>query len=326
MSNRVILDEILKYAKSLGKEDSPMTEEKYMVAVIDVVSGEAELKGGYPSSGVQKQLEALNVDLPSLRRELLAYINKPNPLAFLDDFYMQKAMTAAQKRAKGTKTGELTPELVLECVLAAPSENLERSLSAHKKAETPSAKPTSSSDGEPSVDENPLAAMQFDLNEILEELGLSTPKGGKETETAEETPKAEPSPRDRIAELTARTRTALGGRAAELVYYGAEDGVSTGASGDLQSATSTAMSMICSYGMDDAFGLAAFDPRTVMAGESFGTLKAAVNDLLRREMAVAVERIGKNRVAIDALVKVLLTKNHLAGAEVDAIFREHAVK
>ena len=38
-------------------------------------------------------------------------------------------------------------------------------------------------------------------------------------------------------ELLARIKTSLGGRAAEIVYYGERDGISTGASGDLASAT-----------------------------------------------------------------------------------------
>ena len=35
-------------------------------------------------------------------------------------------------------------------------------------------------------------------------------------------------------ELLNRIRTALGGRAAEIVFYGKEEGLSTGASGDLK--------------------------------------------------------------------------------------------
>ena len=47
-------------------------------------------------------------------------------------------------------------------------------------------------------------------------------------------------------ELLANIRTSLGGRAAELLYYGPKEGVSTGASGDLASATRTAQHIICS--------------------------------------------------------------------------------
>ena len=50
-------------------------------------------------------------------------------------------------------------------------------------------------------------------------------------------------------ELLNRIRTSLGGRAAEIAYYGEKDGISTGASGDLESATRIARAMICNYGM-----------------------------------------------------------------------------
>ncbi|MEG3067043.1 MAG: hypothetical protein RQM95_02095 [Syntrophaceticus schinkii] len=56
--------------------------------------------------------------------------------------------------------------------------------------------------------------------------------------------------------LINRIRTSLGGRAAEIVYYGEKDGISRGASGDLESATRLVRAMICSYGMDDEFGMA----------------------------------------------------------------------
>ncbi|MBR6825033.1 MAG: AAA family ATPase, partial [Oscillospiraceae bacterium] len=67
-------------------------------------------------------------------------------------------------------------------------------------------------------------------------------------------------------ELLARIRTSLGGRGAEIVYYGLEDGISTGASGDLASATDLARRLLCNYGMDDAFGLAVVDSRDMANG------------------------------------------------------------
>ena len=57
-------------------------------------------------------------------------------------------------------------------------------------------------------------------------------------------------------ELLGRICTALAGRAAELVYYGSGEGITTGASGDLEIATNLARYMICSGGMDEETGLA----------------------------------------------------------------------
>lgn len=49
-------------------------------------------------------------------------------------------------------------------------------------------------------------------------------------------------------------RATLGGRAAEIVCYGEKDGISTGASGDLNMASKLAKFMICDYGMYEEFG------------------------------------------------------------------------
>ena len=124
-------------------------------------------------------------------------------------------------------------------------------------------------------------------------------------------------------ELLANIRTALGGRAAEIVYYGEEDGISTGASGDLSSATSTARRMVCAFGMDETLGLAVIDrDESAMADK----VRAAVNRILDAEMREAIRLISENRPAIDALVEVLLRKNHLSGQEIDAILSGSAKK
>ncbi len=122
-------------------------------------------------------------------------------------------------------------------------------------------------------------------------------------------------------ELLARIRTALAGRAAELVYYGAEDGVSTGASGDLQQATRIAERMICCYGMDAELGLAYAD-----AGSADGAkIRERVNAILAEQMEEAERVISENQQAMDIMVDVLMEKNHLKQGEIDAIFR-NAVK
>ena len=127
-------------------------------------------------------------------------------------------------------------------------------------------------------------------------------------------------------ELLNRIRTSLGGRAAELVYYGPEEGLSTGPSGDLRTATSVARRILCTYGMDENFGLAAVDMDTARSGELTGEVRAAVNKMLNQELAFTVELIGYNRPAIDALVRALLEKNQLTGPEIDQILKEHAVQ
>ena len=123
------------------------------------------------------------------------------------------------------------------------------------------------------------------------------------------------------AELLSRIRTALAGRAAELVYYGDEAGLTTGASGDLQTATRLAEAMIGHYGMDGELGLSSFD--TVPEG-FYPTLRRRTNEILAEELERAKQAILTYRGAIDALVEALLEKNHLKGDEIDAILTRAA--
>jgi len=120
-------------------------------------------------------------------------------------------------------------------------------------------------------------------------------------------------------ELLSRIRTSLGGRASEIVYYGKQNGISTGASGDLSSATAMAMQIVCSYGMDDDFGLAVINDQAVVNGMMSGEVRNTVNRILKEQMDEAVRLISENRDKIDSLVKELLSKNHLNAAEIKSV-------
>ena len=121
-------------------------------------------------------------------------------------------------------------------------------------------------------------------------------------------------------ELLFRIRTSLAGRAAEIAYYGPEDGLTTGASGDLQSATRLATRIIGSYGMDAKMGLACLDPHSDALA---GALRTRVNEILAEELVAAINTINENRAAMDAIVAELMAKNYLKGDEIDAIFKAH---
>ena len=118
-------------------------------------------------------------------------------------------------------------------------------------------------------------------------------------------------------ELLSSIRTALGGRAAELVCYGDDAGLTTGASGDLAAATRTAERMICDFGMDATFGLAVLgaEERRAMYPE----IRARVNEVLDAALAEAVAVIKEKREVLDALSTALLEKNHLRTDELAAI-------
>ncbi|MBQ9858655.1 MAG: hypothetical protein IJO77_06605, partial [Oscillospiraceae bacterium] len=89
-------------------------------------------------------------------------------------------------------------------------------------------------------------------------------------------------------------------------------------------ATRTAQHIICTYGMDEAFGLAVIDPQTARTGELSAEVRAAVNKMLEAEMKQAIDLITENKTVIDALIAELMKKNHLSGKEIDAILSKKA--
>jgi ATP-dependent Zn protease len=122
-------------------------------------------------------------------------------------------------------------------------------------------------------------------------------------------------------ELLRRIRTSLAGRASEIVYYGPEEGVSTGASGDLYSATQTAEQMICKYGMDQSVGLA-YIGSGAGNGAMDPVIREKVNAMLEEELQNAIRIIEANKQAIDSIVDALMEKSHLKEDEIDAIFKQ----
>lgn len=126
-------------------------------------------------------------------------------------------------------------------------------------------------------------------------------------------------------ELLARIRTSLGGRAAEIAYYGERDGISTGASGDLAAATNTAQQIVCAYGMDDDFGLAVVNGAVAANGTMSVEVRASVNRILKEQMNEAVRLISENKDKIDSLVEELMSKNHLNGAEIEKAITKNQI-
>ncbi len=116
-------------------------------------------------------------------------------------------------------------------------------------------------------------------------------------------------------ELLTKIRIALGGRAAEIVYYGEENGLSTGACGDLEKATGIATEMFCNYGMFEDFGMATLDP------DKIPEIRSLINVVIDTEMKNAITLITANKKEFDELTKELLNKNYLVGQDVEKILK-----
>lgn len=117
-------------------------------------------------------------------------------------------------------------------------------------------------------------------------------------------------------QLIEKIRVALGGRASEILYYGEEEGISTGPSRDLEIATETALSMLIYYGMDMAFGLAAIDRNTALESPD---IRKRVNEILHEEMSNSIAILKENKHLADALIEELLKKNRLTAGEIQQL-------
>jgi len=123
-------------------------------------------------------------------------------------------------------------------------------------------------------------------------------------------------------ELLAQINTLLGGRAAELVQFGA---TTTGASNDIERATKLARSMVTQYGMSEKFGSMGLESteNQYLDGRNVATCSeqttAAVDEEVRKIIDEcqqnATRLLEENRKALMEISKYLLEKESITGEE-----------
>jgi cell division protease FtsH len=121
---------------------------------------------------------------------------------------------------------------------------------------------------------------------------------------------------------------ALGGRAAELVFLGA-DAVTTGAGSDLVQATAIARRMVAEFGMSEAIGLVSADPQAqggAVSGQLQGEIDTAIRALMSVQAARAEAIVRKHRDAIEALASALVEREVLTAEEAYAMAESHGVE
>ena len=126
-------------------------------------------------------------------------------------------------------------------------------------------------------------------------------------------------------ELLTDLRSILGGRAAEQVVFHT---MTTGASNDIQKATSIAKHMVALYGMSEELGLMApavvhnqyLDGATQMdcSDQTAAKVDAAVQKILNTCYAEAVELLTTHRALLDEISLYLLSKETITGEELMA--------
>ena len=123
-------------------------------------------------------------------------------------------------------------------------------------------------------------------------------------------------------EIEQLIREAMGGRAAELLYYGDEEGLSTGVSSDLSHASRWAARMVQEFGMDNGVGqiaLADITGHSAADGPVGARVARQARRIVDEQLKQALALLGKNRHDLDTLVAELLNKNRLTREEMKAI-------
>ncbi|MBI2812154.1 MAG: ATP-dependent zinc metalloprotease FtsH [Candidatus Melainabacteria bacterium] len=134
------------------------------------------------------------------------------------------------------------------------------------------------------------------------------------------------------SQLIDQIGVSLGGRVAEEIIY---DEITTGAQDDLEKSTKLARRMVTEFGMSDRLGPMTFGKRHdhVFLGREFGherdygenvatIIDEEVTRLVSENYTRVKDLLLSHRAHMDAIVKVLLEKETLDKAQVDAIIEE----
>ena len=108
----------------------------------------------------------------------------------------------------------------------------------------------------------------------------------------------------------------LGGREAERLYYGDDEGSSTGPANDLERATHVAEAMVYEYGMTAEIGFVRIDRRLPLPADLAARCHAAVHEIIARQSERARSLLTENRAGLDRAVAALLEHNRLLQHEV----------
>lgn len=287
----------------LTEMDGFKTSRKRPVFVIAATN----LKESLDDAFLRRFNTAICVDLPN-QEETIEYVNQF--LNKLDSKLPEKALAEFAKHARGLSPGIIKNVLENAWNARKPGEklNLDHILEALEFAKNGKLNEV--------ADKNALlhTARHEVGHALINRLCGYTPSyltiesrgdfGGYMEHSEEELKKPHKTRQDMLDLI----RCSLGGRAAEMVYYGDERGITVGACSDLRKATDIAISMITELGMDEEFGLAAIP---VQPQEISKDLRKRVNDILKSELQKAIDEIKNHSEKFEELVEALMEKRRL---------------
>ena len=122
-------------------------------------------------------------------------------------------------------------------------------------------------------------------------------------------------------------RVAMGGRAAEEIIFG-YDKITTGASSDIQQATSMARAMVREWGLNDKMGMIKYTPDNqeglfsgdkTISEETAREIDIEVKQIIDSAYADAVKIINDNKKEFEMIAEGLLEHETLSGDEINDI-------
>lgn len=116
-------------------------------------------------------------------------------------------------------------------------------------------------------------------------------------------------------------RTSLAGRAGEMVVFGDADALNTGAGSDLRHASSIALSMLTSYGMQEDH-LFSMSYEHLLQSNLMPAYVEKAEEILKQQEKECTKLIEQGRDKIIAMAKALLDKNHLNQEEIAELLRD----
>lgn len=127
-----------------------------------------------------------------------------------------------------------------------------------------------------------------------------------------------------LKQMLARLDVSMGGRVAEELIFG-ESEVTSGASNDLQQATSLARAMITKYGMSKEVGVVTHnydDNGKSMSTETRLLIEKEVKEFLERAYNNAKTILTTHSNELHALANALLEKETLSGSQIKALLNQ----
>ena len=133
------------------------------------------------------------------------------------------------------------------------------------------------------------------------------------------------------ARLRARIASAMGGLCAEKLVFG---DVTTGSTSDIKQATNTARSMVTEYGMSDLGPIFLSGDHEIFLGKNFQQTSAGLSEEMNRQVDQQVHKLldegeqratsilTENRAKLDAIVGVLMEKEHINREEFEAFMED----